>query len=189
MIVHTWSAYEQPVVTAVNMPRSLLGFLLAIGMILALAACSPKVPASVGSPVAPPGSPTLDACGVENVEAAVKPINDLMREFDDYATLAQYMVQSDLVQVIPRMQTIRRAGQDLVVPGCLVDLRRHELAYMDATLGTLLAFQTPTPNLGTLATGIADARSYHQAYAAELARILGPKLTPAAATAAARGTP
>ena len=165
--------------------RSLLGLLFTLGLFLTAAACETSVPASFVSTLTPAGSPTPDPCSPPNLPSTVKPENDLMRQFDDYATLAQNIVQSDLVKVIPPMQAIRRAAEDLVVPACLADLKRFELAYMDATLQTLLLYEKPNPNAAALVTGIAQARDYHDQYTLELARLLG--VTLVAPTAAAPG--
>ena len=170
------------------MRRSLLGILLALGIILP-AACSKAIPASLLPTQGPSGTPTPDPCSAENLQSSVKPANDLLREFDDYATLATNVVQSELVKVIPHMQAVRRAAQDLVVPGCMEELKRLELAYMDTTLQTLLAFQKPNPNTGTIATGIQRARDYHDQYIIELARLLGVTLTPFVTTPVATATP
>jgi hypothetical protein len=123
------------------------------------------------------------------MQSTVKPANDLLREFDDYAALASNVVQSELVKVVPPMQAVRRSAQDLVVPGCLQELKRLELAYMGATLQTLLEFQKPSPNTGAIAVGIQRARDYHDQYTIELARLLGVTLIPPAATPIAPSTP
>ena len=163
--------------------RSLLGLLFTLGLFLTAAACETSVPASFVSTLTPAGSPTPDPCTPTIIPATVGPLNDLMRQFDDYAALASSVVQSQLVQVIPPMQAIRRGAEDLVVPACLADLKRFELSYMDTTLQTLLLFQKPNPNAAVLATGIKQARDYHDQYILELARLHG--VTIVAPTAAA----
>jgi hypothetical protein len=109
-----------------------------------------------------------------------------MLQFDDYATLAQYASKTQLPQIIPNMQTIRRVADGRTVPECMADLQRHQVAYMDATLRTLLEFAKPDPKAGTIATGVVQAQYFHQAYALELARLLHVTLTP---TVAVTGTP
>lgn len=128
-------------------------------------------------------TPTRDPCGLEHIAEVVKPINDVMLQFDDYATLAQYADKSQLPLIIPNMQTIRRISRSRTPPACMADLQRLQVAYMDATLLTLLEFEKPDPGAGTIATGIVQARYFHQGYALELARLLGVTLTPPAATA------
>jgi hypothetical protein len=171
------------------MPRFLLLILISLGTFLPTAACSTGIPASLVSTIAPPGTATPDPCSPENLQETVKPINGLMRQFDDYAALASNVVQSQLVQVLPPMQSIRRAAQDEVVPACLDDLKGFQLAYMDATIQTLLAFQKPNPNASALSKGIQMARDSHDQYTIELARLLGVTLIPPAATPAALPTP
>jgi len=108
-----------------------------------------------------------------------------MRQFDDYATLASNTQQSQLVQVIPPLQAIRRAAEDQLVPSCLKDLIGFQLLYMNTTIQTLLAFQSNAKADVTNA-GIAQARQYHGQYTLELARLLGltvvapPSVTPGA---------
>jgi hypothetical protein len=163
-------------------------------LFLILAACgpapvssppNPAVAASKSPPIAP--TPTRDPCGLEYVADVVKPINDVMLQFDDYATLAQYADKAQLPQIIPNMQTIRRVAGSRTVPECMADLQRQQVAYMDATLRTLLEFAKPDPKAGTIATGVVQAQYFHQAYALELARLL--HVTPVAPTVAVTGTP
>lgn len=163
--------------------------LLAIGLLLAASACGPSFPVSLLPTLAPAGTPTADPCRTENLPSTIEPLNDLMRQFDDYAALASSIVQSQLVQVIPPMQEIRRAAQDQAAPACLADLKRFELLYMDTTLQTLLAFQKPNPSASSLATGIIQARAYHDQYTRELARLLGVTLPAPAGTPTLIPTP
>ncbi|MFH1184928.1 MAG: hypothetical protein V1755_07800 [Chloroflexota bacterium] len=154
-----------------------------IAGLLFLTSCSTPSPAGPGA--APAATSTPDPCSAENLVVSVNPLNDLMRQFDDYAALASNVAQSELLKVIPPMQAIRRAAQDQIAPTCLVDLKRFELLYMDSVLQTLLAFQKPNPNIAVLGTGIVASRQYHDQYSVELARLLGVTLT----TATPIGTP
>jgi hypothetical protein len=112
-----------------------------------------------------------------------------MREFDKYAALASVIVQSQVVQVIPPMQTIHLTLQDQTVPACLSELKRLELLYMSTTLQTLNAFQEPTPNAEAITAGVLQARQYYDQYAVELVRLLGVTLTAPAITPAGMPTP
>ena len=142
-----------------------------------LTACGSAEPSSFVPTLAPAGSPTSDPCHTSNITTTVKPLNDLWRQFDDYAAMASNVEQSQLVQVIPSIQAIRRAAQDQIAPACLTDLKRLELLYMDSVLQTLLAFQKPNPNIAVLGTGIVASQQYHDQYSIELARLLGVTLT------------
>jgi hypothetical protein len=174
------------------MKISQLRLLPLVAALLALTACgtSPTIPSNQGSPAATASptietTPTRDPCGLENIAEVVKPINDVMLQFDDYATLAQYADKSQLPLIIPNMQTIRRVSRSRTPPMCLAELQRLQVAYMDAALLTLLEFEKPDPGAGPIATGIAQAQYLHQEYTLELARLLGVTITPPAPTAIA----
>lgn len=172
------------------LPVSLLLALLALiscAPVPLSASTSPSAAAGVTPPVS--GTPTRDPCGEEYVADVVKPINDVMLQFDDYATLAQYADKAQLPQIIPNMQAIRRVAASRSVPECMLDLQRQQVSYMDATLHTLLEFAKPDPKAGTMATGIVQAQYFHQAYALELARLLHVTLTPPAPSVVATATP
>ena len=139
-------------------------------------------------------SSTPDLCSSANLPAVVTPLNNLMRQFDDYAALASNTPQSQLVQVIPPMQAIRRAAQDQSVPSCLNDLKQYQLIYMDIFFQTLLSFMG-NANDNTLNGGIAQAHQAHDQYTIELAHLLGltvvvpPSSTPGPRPTQSTGTP
>lgn len=143
--------------------------LLFLMIALLLTGCDAFKPAPTATPSL---SPTPDVCSSSNLPSAVIQVNNLMRQFDDYATLASNTQQSQLVQVIPPMQAIRRAAEDQLVPPCLKDLIGFQLLYMNTTIQTLLAFQSGAKPDVTNA-GIAQARQVHGQYNLELARLLG----------------
>jgi len=161
--------------------------LIAFIAILFLSACGSSKPVIVITP-SPSVTPTPDPCSTSNLPAAIKPVNDLMRQFDDYAALASNTPQSQLVQVIPVMQTIHRAAQDQPIPDCLQQLKKMQLLYMDTSIQTLLAFESKA-NTNILNGGVAQAKQYHNQYTIELARLLGvtvvvpPSATPGTQTA------
>jgi hypothetical protein len=154
----------------------------AICILLFLSACGKLAPA-ITSTSTPSVTPTLDPCSSSNLPLAVRPVNDLMRQFDDYAALAQSTPQSQLVQVIPPLQTIRRAAENQAVPVCLKQLKVDQLSYMDTLIQTLLAFDA-NANSDVLKGGAAQAQQYHNQYVIELAHLLGmtvvvpPSITP-----------
>jgi Bacterial SH3 domain len=146
---------------------------LVIVVFLLFTACSTVKPVSTDTPTpAPLPSSTPDVCSGAELQSEVKKINDLTRQFDDYSTLAFNTPQSQLVQVIPALQTIRRAAQDQVVPPCLQVLKNYQLSYMNTGIETLLVFESNSKST-VIGGGIAQARLYHDQYTIELAHLLG----------------
>ena len=147
-----------------------------------------NIPSSTASfTVTPSVTATLDPCSTRSLPDSIKPINELMRQFDDYATLARTTPSSQLVQVIPPMQNIRRNTEDLAAPACLQQLKSYETSYMDTFLQTMLVFESTAGNPVVMMTpaipqairaGIAQAQKYHDQYMAEMARLLGVTLAP-----------
>ena len=135
-------------------------------------------PATITQPAAVP-TLTPDPCAEENMSISVKPANDLMREFDDASQLAANLSQEQVPTVVTNMQRIRREVEDLEVPACLSNLKAHELAHMNAVIDTLVAF-VGGAGKDTLTTGINQARSEHDQYTLEMARLLGLTLVPTA---------
>ena len=172
--------------------RAALVLVSPILLLLASCAATPSVaPTSTVHPTdtATAVTPILDPCAPAVVGEMVRPINDVMLQFDDYATLAQYSDRDRLAQIIPNMQTMRRLAESRTVPACMEDLQRLQVAYMNATLFTLVEFQKSEPSAGAVATGIVEAQYLHQAYTLELARLLGVTLTPPTTTPALTATP
>ena len=154
----------------------------AICLLLLLSACGKLAPAVVVTST-PSVTATPDLCSSANLPLAVRPVNDLMRQFDDYATLAKSTPQSQLVQVIPPLQAIRRAAENQAVPACLKQLKVDQLSYMDTLIQTLLAFESNASS-DVIKGGSAQAQQYHNQYVIELAHLLGmtvvvpPSITP-----------
>ena len=164
-----------------------------ISVFLFLSACSKLAPAIVVTST-PSVTPTLDLCSTSNLQNTVKPVNDLTRQFDDYAALASSTPQSQLVQVIPPLQAIRRAAEDQGVPVCLKQLKIDQLSYMDTFIQTMLAFES-NANSDVLKGGVVQAQQYHNQYVIELARLLGmtvvvpPSITPGTPAPGKTNTP
>lgn len=145
---------------------------------LVLASCAtPPSPQNPSTQAILAPSPTPDACSIKDLPTTVAMVNDHTRQFDDYAVLASNIVQSQVVLVIPPMQEIRRNAEDQAIPGCLAELKRLQLLYMNSTLDALLAFQS-SADVGKLATAIMQSRDYHEQYSVELARLLGVTIVP-----------
>ncbi len=171
------------------MKQSVLAMVCLTSSLLLAAGCGPSAPIPTNTPVpSPTAAFQADPCNSSKVRDTVKPLNDLVRQFDDYAELASNVLQSELVKVIPPMQAIRRAAEDQAAPSCLASLKQYALLYMDATIQTLETFQAKA-SANAIATGITQARQYHNQYAVELARLLGVTLPAPSATAPAIPSP
>ena len=131
------------------------------------------------SPTAP--TATIEPCSSAVISETVKPINDLMREFDDASALASNLSVEQLPEAISNLQRIRRLAQDITPATCLTTLHGHEIAHMDAVIDTLLAFLNGA-DTSTLTQGLNLAREQHDLYSVELARVLGVTLVPATAS-------
>lgn len=139
-------------------------------------------------------SPTLDLCSSAHLPDEVAKVNKLMREFDDYSSLASNTPQAQLINLVPEMQRILRDTEDLQVPACLQTLKKLEMAHMSLVIQVLMAFmnssgaQTDTQAINA---AIAQARELHAKYDIEMARLLGitlvarPTVTPGGTTTSA----
>jgi hypothetical protein len=117
-------------------------------------------------------SSTPDPCAPENLEASIKAVNDLMREFDDSSQLASNLSKEQVPDSFAEMQRIRRAAEDQMVPTCLVTLKKYQVAHMNSVINTMLAFVGGADN-NTLNTGLAQARKEHDSYTLEIIKLLG----------------
>jgi len=120
---------------------------------------------------------TPDPCNSENINASVKPIHDLQREFDDASLLASTVAREQLPALISDMQRIRRESEDQSVPSCLATLKTHQLAHMKIVIDTMLAFVSGA-DASTLNNGVAQAGHEHDLYTLEMARLLGVTIVP-----------
>ena len=123
---------------------------------------------------------TPDPCAPENLEASIKEVNDLMREFDDASQLASNLSREQVPNSISDMQRIRRAAEDQQVATCLTTLKRLQMAHMNSVINTMLAF-VGGADANTLNSGLAQARQEHDQYTLEIVKLLG--ITPAATNA------
>ncbi len=181
-----------------NMKRTII-FVLVIGVFAILSACGnlmapsgfvaaspiPSATAFIASStpsvtvasLTPSSTATPDLCSISNLPNTIKPVNDLTRQFDDYSALARNTPQSQLVQVIPPLQAIRRASEDQGLPTCLQQLKSDQVSYMDTFIQTMLAFESnASPDV--LKAGMAQAQLYHDQYLIEMARLLGVTVVP-----------
>jgi hypothetical protein len=116
---------------------------------------------------------TPDPCIEPTLSIEIGKVNALMREFDDYSTLASNTPQAQLVVVIPDLQRVLREAEDQVVPSCLKNLKTLQIQHMQAVVQTLLAFMGNSINTELVNASIAKARDLHLQYDVELARLLG----------------
>jgi hypothetical protein len=133
------------------------------------------------SPSTPTISPDEDPCAAQNLPAAVQPVNDLMREFEDASQLASNLPAQQLPEVISNLQRIRRDAEDVQIPACLATLKTHQLNHMNLMIQTLLAF-VGGADQEALTSGLELARNEHDLYSLEIVRLLGITLAPITAT-------
>ncbi len=120
---------------------------------------------------------TPDLCISNQVALAIKPVNDLQREFDDLSLLAANVAREQLADLITDMQRVRRQAEDLTVAPCVETLKSHQLAHMKTVIDTMIAF-VGGADATTLNQGIAQAGQQHDLYSLELARLMGATLVP-----------
>src|SRR5215204_2481827 len=120
---------------------------------------------------------TPDPCAPENLEASIKEVNDLMREFDDASQLASNLSREQVPNSISDMQRVRRAAEDQQVAACLTTLKKLQMAHMNSVINTMLA-SVGGADANTLNSGLAQARQEHDQYTLEIVKLLG--ITPAA---------
>jgi hypothetical protein len=159
-------------------------FFILLGVLLvACGTQNDNIPVSTWTPIPNHGidqaSATPDPCALENLEASIKPINDLMREFDDASRLASNLTKDQVPPMISEMQRIRRNAEDQNVPDCLETLKEHQLAHMNSVIDTMLGFVSGA-DANALNPNIVNARKEHDLYTLEMAHLLGisPTTTP-----------
>ena len=126
----------------------------------------------------PPATNTPDPCASENIEVEVQKIHAYMREFDDASTLAASRPREELATAIADLQRIRREAEDQPTPSCLATLKTYQSSHMNSVINTLVAFMGGADQ-ATVDQGITLARSQHDQYTLELARLLGLTVEPA----------
>lgn len=147
-----------------------------VGIFSLLVACgNPETISTTQTPLASVQeiTPTLDLCIEPVLSEEIKKVNKLMREFDDYSTLASNTPQAQLVVVIPELQRVLRETQDQTVPACLENLKTLQVQHMQIVVQTLLAFMGNSVNTDLVNAGITQARDLRLKYDVEMARLLG----------------
>jgi hypothetical protein len=134
--------------------KQLIAFLLLIAITaIFLNACAPtttpEVQYVVVTATVAPITSTPDPCGPESINDTVQKVHNYMREFDDASVLAASIMQSvsngqaqmsDLSNLIPNLQRIRREAEDQPTPACLVNLKTIQISDMNAVINSLNAF-------------------------------------------------
>jgi hypothetical protein len=111
-----------------------------------------------------------------------------MREFDDASTLAASRPRQELSASIADLQRIRRNAEDQPTPPCLATLKLYQVSHMNTVINTLIAFLGGADQ-NIVDQGIALARTQHDQYTLELARVLGITVEPAASILTPSQTP
>lgn len=156
-----------------------------VALCIVLAACGNQGASATGPAAQPdtqsdlPAS-TPDPCAPDNLEQSIKPVNDLMREFDDAYQLASNVAKEQVAPIISEMQRIRRAAEDQRVPGCLMELKTHQLAHMNTLIDVMLAFVSGAES-SSLTEGLQKAQNEHDLYTVQIAKLLGIESTATAA--------
>jgi hypothetical protein len=115
---------------------------------------------------------TPDPCSQENIEAEIKVVHRMMREFDDAVDLSATTPRDQLRPTVENLQRIRRATEDLTVPSCLKSLHELQLTHMNTFIQTLLAFMSGGDQ-ASVNQGILLSRQLHDQYTIEMARLQG----------------
>jgi len=79
-------------------------------------------------------------CGVRPVTAAAKQLNDFRTQFDDAYAVAQATSRIALAGPVANMQEIRRATQQLKMPGCMQKAKTLLVNGMDAAVNAFISF-------------------------------------------------
>jgi hypothetical protein len=122
-------------------------------------------------------TPTPDPCLPENLPDAVNEVHKLMLKFDDLSTEAANVQREDLPDKIAELQDLLQTAQEQEVAPCLQTLKDHQLKHMKLVIDTLNAFADGVDQK-IINEMVQQARDEHDAYALELARLLGITLTP-----------
>ena len=162
----------------------LIGIVLALTVLLS-ACANANPPASATS--IPTITNTPDPCASANIGAEVQKVHNLMREFDDAATLATNLPREQLSDAIANLQRIRREAEEQTIPPCLGNLKMYQVTHMNTVISTMIAFMRGTDQK-VVDEGVALARQQHDQYAIELARVLGLTIEPASAVPAVTET-
>ena len=111
-------------------------------------------------------------CSTMRVEKSIQPIQEQMREFDDYAAIVSNTGREQLAFPTSELQRIRRETEDIEVQDCLVTLKTASLEYMNQVISTALAFMR-SENQEQVSGRLQLSRQLRAVYESERDRLLG----------------
>lgn len=156
----------------------LLPLISACGQIITIASPPPSPtpipPTFTATPITPTATVTStpDPCATENISEGVKPVHQLMREFDDAVAIAGNTGRELLSAQIVELQRIRREAENQSVPACLKTLKEFQLAHMNTLIQAMLSFMGGTEQ-DMVGQGIILSRQLHNQYMIELSKLMG----------------
>jgi hypothetical protein len=106
---------------------------------LLVSACGAATPSPTPMPTETPTA-TPDPCSAGSISFFVQQANGLMREYDDTTYVANLTLQTQLGDMILKLQDIRRRTEDLELPVCLEQLKQNEIGYMNSVIQYLAIF-------------------------------------------------
>ena len=122
-------------------------------------------------------SPTPDPCLPENLEAAVREIDDLQIQFEDLSLVASNLPLDQVSAKIDEMMKLFQTATEQKAPPCLVALKEHQLKHMELVIQTFDDFVNGADQQ-KIVEDIDQAREEHRQYVDELTRLLGVTPTP-----------
>ncbi len=117
----------------------LRGLFFIILVTFLISACGTATPSSTPEPTET-STATPDPCSMESISLYVQQANELMREYDDTTYVANLTLQTQLGDMILKLQDVRRRTEDLELPVCLSQLKQNEIGYMNSVIQYLAAF-------------------------------------------------
>jgi hypothetical protein len=163
-------------------------FSLIVCITFLLVACAPQTPtAAPTSTVTPTLIPTPDVCSRENLLPVVTDAHKLVREFDDINQVASLTPQSQLGDMVLKLQDVRRRAEDFMVPNCILNFKAAEVDYMNSVITYLKLFMAGGRN-DALSGMIATSQQKRVAYDNLRLFILGITPTPSPSPTLGAGT-
>ena len=135
---------------------------------ISLSSCFNKIPET---------TPILDPCAPEMLAGTMRPLQGLMRAFDDVTDIAYNMSRPQVSEQIAELQNYRRQVAEFDVPSCLVELTALQVNYMDSVINNLLAFLGGASG-DTTVVGLRISAGIRDKYEDALAVLLGVTSTP-----------
>jgi len=156
----------------------MLPLISACEQVIIIASPPPSSTANPPTPTSTPITPTAtitstpDPCAPENISEEIKPVHQLMREFDDAVAIAGNTGRELLSTQIVELQRIRREAESQSVPACLKSLKEFQLAHMNTLIQAMLSFMGGNEQ-AIVGQGILLSRQLHNQYMLELSKLMG----------------